>query len=119
MSFTYAIFNERTAMLRYKKSEARESARENIRGLANVVIPSYSLDLKRLNEREGYVTTSARRSSTASGRQLTVCAERRTPVPGATTSKGQVIARSKGDVAISWRTSSGRSEIASSRRSSQ
>ena len=38
-------------MLRYKKSEARESARENIRGLANVVIPSYSLDLKRLNER--------------------------------------------------------------------
>jgi 4-hydroxy-tetrahydrodipicolinate synthase len=38
-------------MVRYKKSEAREWARENMRGLANVVIPSYSLDLKRLNER--------------------------------------------------------------------
>jgi hypothetical protein len=33
--------------------------------------------------------------------------------------KEQVIARSKSDVAISWRTSSGRSEIASSPRSSQ
>ena len=38
-------------MVRYKKNEAREWARENMRGLANVVIPSYSLDLKRLNEK--------------------------------------------------------------------
>ncbi|MGZ8269011.1 MAG: dihydrodipicolinate synthase family protein, partial [Burkholderiales bacterium] len=38
-------------MVRYKKAEAREWARENMRGLANVVIPSYSADLKRLNEK--------------------------------------------------------------------
>ena len=38
-------------MVRYNKGEAREWARENMRGLANVVIPSYTLDLKRLNEK--------------------------------------------------------------------
>jgi 4-hydroxy-tetrahydrodipicolinate synthase len=38
-------------MVRYTKAEAREWARENMRGLANVVIPSYTLDLKRLNEK--------------------------------------------------------------------
>jgi 4-hydroxy-tetrahydrodipicolinate synthase len=37
-------------MVRYKKNEAREWARENMHGLANVVLPSYTLDLKRLNE---------------------------------------------------------------------
>jgi 4-hydroxy-tetrahydrodipicolinate synthase len=37
-------------MVHYQKSEAREWARANMRGLANVVIPSYTLDLKRLNE---------------------------------------------------------------------
>lgn len=34
----------------YKKTEAREWARENLRGVANVVIPSYTSDLKALNE---------------------------------------------------------------------
>src|SRR5688572_26965795 len=38
-------------MVRYQKNEAREWARENMRGLSNVVIPSYSRDLKRLNEK--------------------------------------------------------------------
>ena len=38
-------------MARFKKSEARDWARENMRGVANVIIPSYSADLKRLNER--------------------------------------------------------------------
>ena len=38
-------------MVRYKKPEAREWARENMHGLCNVVIPSYTLDLKRLNEK--------------------------------------------------------------------
>lgn len=37
-------------MARYRKHEAREWAREHLRGVANVVIPSYSRDLKRLNE---------------------------------------------------------------------
>lgn len=37
-------------MARYRKPEAREWAREHLRGVANVVIPSYSGDLKRLNE---------------------------------------------------------------------
>src|SRR5579871_2517028 len=32
------------------KGEARDWARENLRGVANVVIPSYSADLKSLNE---------------------------------------------------------------------
>ena len=34
----------------YKQSEAREWARENLHGVANVVIPSYTADLTRLNE---------------------------------------------------------------------
>jgi 4-hydroxy-tetrahydrodipicolinate synthase len=38
-------------MVRYKKNEAREWARENMRGMCNVVIPSYSRDLRRLNEK--------------------------------------------------------------------
>jgi 4-hydroxy-tetrahydrodipicolinate synthase len=38
-------------MVSYKKGEARAWARENMRGLCNVVIPSYTLDLKRLNEK--------------------------------------------------------------------
>jgi len=38
-------------MVRYKKDEARAWAREHMRGLCNVVIPSYTLDLKRLNEK--------------------------------------------------------------------
>ncbi|MGE5524014.1 MAG: dihydrodipicolinate synthase family protein [Rhodospirillaceae bacterium] len=38
-------------MVRYKKNEAREWARENMHGLANVVLPSYTTDLKRLNEK--------------------------------------------------------------------
>jgi 4-hydroxy-tetrahydrodipicolinate synthase len=37
-------------MVRYKKDEAREWARENMRGVANVVIPSYTRDLRQLNE---------------------------------------------------------------------
>jgi 4-hydroxy-tetrahydrodipicolinate synthase len=35
----------------YRKSEAREWAKEKLRGVANVVIPSYTRDLKRLNEK--------------------------------------------------------------------
>lgn len=38
-------------MARYRKREAREWAREHLRGVANVIIPSYSRDLKRLNEK--------------------------------------------------------------------
>lgn len=38
-------------MVRYKKNEARDWARENMHGLCNVVIPSYTLDLKRLGEK--------------------------------------------------------------------
>src|SRR5258707_2627786 len=34
----------------YRKKEAREWARENLRGVANVVMPSYTADLKGLNE---------------------------------------------------------------------
>ena len=37
-------------MVRYQKNEARAWAREHMRGVANVVIPSYTLDLERLNE---------------------------------------------------------------------
>jgi len=37
-------------MARYRRHEAREWARQHLRGVANVVIPSYSRDLKRLNE---------------------------------------------------------------------
>ena len=36
-------------MVRYEKSEARAWARENMKGMANVVIPSYTQDLERLN----------------------------------------------------------------------
>lgn len=35
----------------YRKNEARAWAKEKLRGVANVVIPSYSQDLKRLNEK--------------------------------------------------------------------
>lgn len=38
-------------MASYRKSEAREWAREHLRGVANVVIPSYTKDLKGLNEK--------------------------------------------------------------------
>jgi len=38
-------------MVSYKKNEAREGARENMRGVANVVIPSYRLDLKGLSKK--------------------------------------------------------------------
>jgi 4-hydroxy-tetrahydrodipicolinate synthase len=38
-------------MAGYRKNEAREWAREHLRGVANVVIPSYTRDLKGLNER--------------------------------------------------------------------
>jgi 4-hydroxy-tetrahydrodipicolinate synthase len=37
-------------MASYKKHEAREWAREHLRGCANVIIPSYTRDLKALNE---------------------------------------------------------------------
>ena len=37
-------------MASYRKSEAREWAREHLRGVANVVIPSYTTDLEGLNE---------------------------------------------------------------------
>jgi 4-hydroxy-tetrahydrodipicolinate synthase len=35
----------------YRKKEAREWALQHLRGVANVVVPSYSADLKNLNER--------------------------------------------------------------------
>jgi 4-hydroxy-tetrahydrodipicolinate synthase len=38
-------------MVRYKKSDARAWAREHMKGVANVVIPSYTQDLKGLNEK--------------------------------------------------------------------
>ena len=41
-------------MASYRKNEAREWARENLRGVANVVIPSYTNDLKALNDRFGH-----------------------------------------------------------------
>jgi 4-hydroxy-tetrahydrodipicolinate synthase len=37
-------------MVAFRKDEARDWARENLHGVANVVIPSYTLDLKGLNE---------------------------------------------------------------------
>ena len=37
--------------LKYRKSEAKQWAREHWHGLCNVIIPSYSSDLKRLNEK--------------------------------------------------------------------
>ena len=37
-------------MASYKKNEARAWALENMRGVANVVIPTFTQDLKRLNE---------------------------------------------------------------------
>ncbi|HEX3970285.1 MAG TPA: dihydrodipicolinate synthase family protein [Stellaceae bacterium] len=38
-------------MASYHKKEARDWAKEHLRGVANVVIPSFSSDLKRLNEK--------------------------------------------------------------------
>ena len=38
-------------MSRYRKHEAREWGRQHLRGVANVVIPSYTQDLKGLNEK--------------------------------------------------------------------
>lgn len=38
-------------MVRYKKADARAWARDNMKGVANVVIPSYTRDLKGLNEK--------------------------------------------------------------------
>ncbi|HEX4193032.1 MAG TPA: dihydrodipicolinate synthase family protein [Stellaceae bacterium] len=38
-------------MASYRKKEARDWAKEHLRGVANVVIPSFSNDLKRLNEK--------------------------------------------------------------------
>ncbi len=38
-------------MVRYQKNEARAWAREHMRGVANVVIPSYTQDLRSLNEK--------------------------------------------------------------------
>ena len=46
-------------MIRYQRHEARDWARENMHGLANVVIPSYTRDLKALTNR-AYGMTSAR-----------------------------------------------------------
>ena len=37
--------------MKYKKRDAKAWAREDWHGLCNVIIPSYSLDLKRLNEK--------------------------------------------------------------------
>jgi len=38
-------------MASYRKNEARDWARQHLRGVANVVIPSFSGDLYRLNEK--------------------------------------------------------------------
>jgi 4-hydroxy-tetrahydrodipicolinate synthase len=38
-------------MPEFRTNEARDGARESMRGVANVIIPSYSADLTRLNER--------------------------------------------------------------------
>jgi 4-hydroxy-tetrahydrodipicolinate synthase len=38
-------------MISYRKKDARAWARDNMKGVANVIIPSYSRDLKRLNEK--------------------------------------------------------------------
>jgi 4-hydroxy-tetrahydrodipicolinate synthase len=38
-------------MASYLKSEAREWARERLKGCSGVTLPSYSRDLKQLNER--------------------------------------------------------------------
>ena len=40
-----------SAMPRYKKSDARAWARQHLVGCSAVTIPSYSADLKRLNQR--------------------------------------------------------------------
>ena len=37
-------------MVQYKKSDARAWTRENMKGVANVVIPSYTQDLEKLSE---------------------------------------------------------------------
>ena len=46
-------------MARYRKREAREWARQHLRGVANVIIPSYSRDLKRLNDALGHAAGDA------------------------------------------------------------
>lgn len=38
-------------MARYRKTDARQWARETMRGVANVVIPTFTQDLRRLNEK--------------------------------------------------------------------
>ena len=38
-------------MVQYKKSDARAWTRENMKGVANVVIPSYTQDLEKLSEK--------------------------------------------------------------------
>jgi 4-hydroxy-tetrahydrodipicolinate synthase len=38
-------------MVKYSKQDARAWARENMKGVANVIIPSYTADLRRLNEK--------------------------------------------------------------------
>ena len=38
-------------VIEYSKHEARDWAKENMKGVANVVIPSFSLDLEKLNEK--------------------------------------------------------------------
>jgi len=38
-------------MAEYRKSEAREWAKANMRGVANVIIPTFTQDLRKLNER--------------------------------------------------------------------
>src|ERR1700722_18613299 len=37
--------------MNYKKSEAKSWARENMRGVCNVIMPTFTADLKRLNEK--------------------------------------------------------------------
>ena len=36
-------------MAEYRKSEAREWAKANMRGVANVIIPTFTQDLRKLN----------------------------------------------------------------------
>jgi 4-hydroxy-tetrahydrodipicolinate synthase len=41
-------------MASYRKAEARDWAKQHLRGVADVVIPSFSADLARLNEKGIY-----------------------------------------------------------------
>src|SRR4051794_39382101 len=45
------IFERKQTMTKYKKADARAWARQHMNGLANVVIPTFTSDLKRLNEK--------------------------------------------------------------------